>query len=111
MTAKLQDLILTKFKVKYNPRNVAGLLKNMRYTYRRTRFVSHHIDNVAELQEEWMNKEWTEIIRFAKEKGAMVLFGDEAIIGGVLFHILGLLKENNLLSKQVVNRSLIKSLA
>ena len=50
VTAKLQDLILTKFKVKYNPRNVAGLLKNMGFSYQRARFVSHHIDNVAELQ-------------------------------------------------------------
>ena len=109
-TAMIQDLILTKFKVKYSPRYIAELLKNMGFSYQRARFVSHHIDNVAELQEEWMNKEWTEIIRLAKEKGAMILFGDEAIIGGVLFHLLGLLKENNLLLKQAEDVSPIKSL-
>ncbi len=38
---------------------------------------SKHIDGVASEQEEWMQMIWPEIMRFAKEKGSMVLFGDE----------------------------------
>ena len=62
-TAMIQDLILTKFKVKYSPRYIAELLKNMGFSYQRARFVSHHIDDVAELRQEWINKEWPEIMR------------------------------------------------
>ena len=47
----IQDLILTKFKVKYSPRYIAELLKNMGFSYQRARFVSHHIDDVAELRQ------------------------------------------------------------
>ena len=50
-TAMIQDLILTKFKVKYSPRYIAELLKNMGFSYQRARFVSHHIDDVAELRQ------------------------------------------------------------
>lgn len=77
-SALIQDLILTRFKVAYSPHYVAELLKNLGYSYQKARFVSKHIDDVAPEQEEWMQKTWPEIMRLAKEKGAMVLFGDEA---------------------------------
>jgi len=77
-TALIQDLILTRFKVAYSPYYVAELLKNLGYSYQKARFVSKHIDDVASEQEEWMQKTWPSIMRLAKEKGSMVLFGDEA---------------------------------
>jgi transposase len=77
-TALIQDLILTRFGVKYSVHYVAELLKNMGFSYQKARFVSEHIDDVAAEQEEWMEKTWPEILELAKEKGAMILFGDEA---------------------------------
>lgn len=76
-TVLIQDLIQQRFGVTYNPHYVAELLKNMGFSYQRARFVSRHIDDVAQAQEEWMSQKWPEILRLAKEKGAMILFGDE----------------------------------
>ncbi len=77
-TALIQDLILTRFGQKYSVHYVAELLKNMGFSYQKARFVSEHIEDVAAEQEEWMEKTWPEILNLAKEKGAMILFGDEA---------------------------------
>ena len=78
-TALIQDLIQNRFGVEYNPHYVAELLKNMGFSYQRARFVSNHLDEgeVAKAQEQWMNKRWPALFRLAKEKRAMILFGDE----------------------------------
>lgn len=76
-TGLIQDLILTRFGVEYNPHYLAELLKNMGYSYQKARFVSDHLEDVAAEQREWMEKTWPEILRLAKEKGALLLFGDE----------------------------------
>lgn len=74
----LQDLILSQFGVEYTPQYIAQLLKNLGYSYQRAKFVSDHLEDVKPKQEKWMKEEWPEIMRLAKEKQAMVLFGDEA---------------------------------
>jgi transposase len=74
----IQDWIFNRFGVEYKPRYVAELLDKMGFSYQRARFVSDHLESVAAEQEEWMYKTWPEILRLAKEKGAMILFGDEA---------------------------------
>jgi len=76
-TGLIQDLVLTRFGVEYNPHYLAELLKNMGYSYQKARFVSDHLEDVAAEQKEWMEKTWPEILRLAKEKGALLLFGDE----------------------------------
>lgn len=76
-TCLIQDLILTRFGVEYNPHYVAELLKNMGYSYQKARFVSDHLEDVAQEREEWMNKKWPNLLCQAKERGALVLFGDE----------------------------------
>lgn len=76
-TSLIQDLILTRFGVEYSPHYLAELLKNMGYSYQKARFVSDHLDDVAAEQHEWMEKRWPEILRLAKEKEALLLFGDE----------------------------------
>jgi len=76
-TGLIQDLILTRFGVEYNPHYLAELLKNMGYSYQKARFVSDHLGDVAAEQKQWMEKTWPEILRLAKEKGALLLFGDE----------------------------------
>jgi len=77
-TILIQDWILNRFDVEYEPRYVAELLDKMGFSYQRGRFVSDHLGDVAAEQEEWMSKTWPEILRLAEEKGAMILFGDEA---------------------------------
>ncbi len=76
-TVLIQDLISEKYKVIYSSHYIAELLKNLGYSYQKARFVSNHIDDVAPEQKEWMET-WPEILRLAKEKDAMILFGDEA---------------------------------
>jgi transposase len=76
-TGLIQDLILTRYGVEYTPQYVAQLLKTMDYSYQKARFVSDHLEDVAEEQKVWMVKRWPEILRLAKAKGALLLFGDE----------------------------------
>ncbi len=77
-TVMIQDWIFNRFGVEYEPHYVAELLDKMKYSYQRGCFVSDHLGDVAEEQKEWMTKTWPEILRLAEEKGAMILFGDEA---------------------------------
>ena len=77
-TVLIQDLIYTRFGVEYNPHYVAELLKNMGFSWQKARFVSDHLDDVADAQQEWLEQRWPEIVRLAIKKGAMILFGDEA---------------------------------
>jgi transposase len=77
-TILIQDYILNRFGVEYAPRYVAELLDQMGFSYQRGRFVSDHLEDVTAEQEEWMTKTWPAILRLAEEKGAMILFGDEA---------------------------------
>ena len=51
---------------------------NMGFSYQKGRFVSDHLDDVAEAQQAWLTQTWPEIVNLAKKKGAMILFGDEA---------------------------------
>lgn len=76
-TILIQDLIKSKFGVEYNPHYIAELLHNLGFSYQKARFVSDHLDDVAERQQEWMAKMWPEILKLAQEKAALILFGDE----------------------------------
>ena len=77
-TVLIQDLIYTRFGVEYSPHYVAELLKNMGFSWQKAKFVSDHLDDVAETQQEWLTQRWPEIVQLATAKGAMILFGDEA---------------------------------
>jgi len=66
-TALIQDLILVRFGVEYNPHYLAELLKNMGYSYQKARFVSDHLDEVAQEREKWDTVTWPEIVRVAQE--------------------------------------------
>ena len=76
-TTLIQDLILTRFGVEYNPHYLAELLKTLGYSYQKARFVSDHLANVATEQQEWMTKQWPEILCAARARDAWLLFGDE----------------------------------
>jgi len=72
----IQDLIWKKFRVLYNRFYVCELLRNLGFSFQKARFVSDHLD--AEARQRWMEREWPEILKQAKQTGASLFFGDEA---------------------------------
>jgi transposase len=71
----IADLVLEKFKVVYNPRYVSALLKKMGLSYQKAGFESDHLDE--EKRKEWREVTWPAILKQAREKKAIILFGDE----------------------------------
>ena len=72
----LQDLIYRAFARLYNAHYVCALLRNLGFSYQKARFVSDHLD--AERRRTWLAVEWPAIVRLAQQRGALLLFGDEA---------------------------------
>jgi transposase len=75
-TPMIQDLIQRHFGVAYHPHYIATLLKNMGFSYQKARFVSDHLNEAKRL--EWRQSRWPKILRQAKQRRALLLFGDEA---------------------------------
>ena len=75
-TPMIQDLIQHRFGVVYHPHYIATLLKNMGFSYQKARFVSDHLSEAKRL--EWRQTRWPKILRQAKQRKALLLFGDEA---------------------------------
>jgi len=76
-SALIQDLILTHFRVEYCPHYVAELLKNLGYSYQKARFVSDHLEAVADERHTWLTETWPALLKLARQKHAAILFGDE----------------------------------
>ena len=72
----IQQLIKDRFGVVYNVFYIAELLKNLGFSYQKAAFVSDHLDAVA--RHRWQRRIWPEILRLARAKKALLLFGDEA---------------------------------
>jgi transposase len=72
----LQDLIQRHFGVEYHPHYICTLLHNLGFSYQKARFVSDHLDEVARL--EWCQSRWPTVLRQARQRKALLLFGDEA---------------------------------
>ena len=75
-TSLIQDLILRAFGRCYNVHYLSTLLKNLGFSYQKARFVSDHLDPVA--RERWLSVSWPSIVQEAKDRGALLLFADEA---------------------------------
>jgi len=75
-SAVIQDLIQREFGVLYNVHYLAGLLKNLGFSYQKARFVSDHLDE--DRRRHWRTLVWPAIVRDARRRGALLLFGDEA---------------------------------
>src|SRR5918992_3330443 len=75
-TPMLQDLIQRHFGVVYHPHYIATLLNNMGFSYPKARFVSDHLNEAKRLA--WRQTRWPKILRQAKQRTALLLFGDEA---------------------------------
>jgi transposase len=75
-TPMMQDLIQRHFGVVSHPHYIASLLKNMGFSYQKARFVSDHLSEAKRL--EWRQSRWPKILRQAKQRKALLFFGDEA---------------------------------
>jgi transposase len=71
----IQQLILREFGVLYNRHYVCELLHNLGFSFQKAKFVSDHLDEAS--RRKWREEVWPEILRLAREKDAMILFGDE----------------------------------
>jgi transposase len=74
-TPMMQDLIQTRFGVLYHPHYLATLLHNLGFSYQKARFISDHLNEAKRL--EWRQTQWPRILRQARQRKALLLFGDE----------------------------------
>ena len=72
----IQQLIYDRFGVLYNVFYIAQLLKNLGFSYQKAAFVSAHLDE--DKRHAWCTTTWPQLVRLAKERRALLLFGDEA---------------------------------
>lgn len=75
-TALIQDLIQREFQRHYNVHYLAVLLHNLGFSYKKGRFVSDHLDEARRRQ--WLTETWPAIVQDARQRGALLLFADEA---------------------------------
>jgi transposase len=71
----IQDLIQQRFGVEYHPQYICALLDTLGFSFQKARFVSDHLDEAARAA--WGATTWPTILQLAREKGALILFGDE----------------------------------
>lgn len=78
-TAMINQLIFLHFQVRYNERYLPRLLKKIGLSYQKAKFISSRLDEKSyhEKREEWLNNTLPAVLKKAKEKEAIVLFGDE----------------------------------
>ncbi len=72
----IQDLIERRFGVTYHPHSIATLLGHLGFSSQKARFVSDHLNEAKRLA--WRQREWPRILRQARQRKALLLFGDEA---------------------------------
>jgi transposase len=75
-TPMIQDLIQRRFGVAYHPHYVATLLHNLGFSSQKARLVSDHLNEAKRLA--WRHRAWPRILRQARQRKALLLFGDEA---------------------------------
>jgi transposase len=75
-TPMIQDLIQRRFGVAYHPHYICTLMDNLGFSYQKARFVSDHLNQAKRL--EWHQTRWPQILRKARQRKALLLFGDEA---------------------------------
>jgi transposase len=75
-TPMLHDLLQSRFSVSYHPHSLATWLHHLGFSYQKARFVSAHLNEAKRL--EWRRCQWPRIVRQARPRKALWLFGDEA---------------------------------
>ena len=72
----IQVLIEREFQVCYDRFYICELLRNLDYSFQKARFVSDHLDEAK--RQAWMTTDWPRILKQARRRKALILFGDEA---------------------------------
>ena len=73
----IAEVIWIEFKVIFNPRYLCRLLKKIGLSFQKGAFEADRTDDNEKKRKEWVGKTWPEILQKAKEKEAVILFGDE----------------------------------
>lgn len=71
----IQDWIERRFGVEYHPHYLCQLLRNLGFSFQKARFVSDHLNEAA--RRVWLAETWPAILRLARQRKALLLFGDE----------------------------------
>jgi transposase len=74
--AVIQDLVWREFGRLYNVQYLSALLRQLGFSYQKARYVSDHLDEAA--RQHWLTVTWPTIVAEARQRGAGLLFGDEA---------------------------------
>jgi transposase len=75
----IQWVIQEQFHIFYAVKYIPELLKQMRLSWQKVKFVSDHLDDENEKKRKiWQEQTWPSILKQAKELGAVIIFGDEA---------------------------------
>ncbi len=72
----IQVLLEREFGVRYDRFYVCELLRNLDYSFQKARFVSDHLDEAK--RQAWIQQEWPQILKQARRRKSLILFGDEA---------------------------------
>jgi transposase len=72
----IRVLIEREFGVLYNRFYVCELLRTLGYSFQKARFISDHLDEAQ--RQVWITQEWPHILKAARRKHGLILFGDEA---------------------------------
>ena len=72
----IQDVIYQRYGILYSVNYICQLLKNMGFSFQKAKFAADHKD--PEKREEWLKTTWPQILDLAKQRQALILFGDEA---------------------------------
>lgn len=72
----IQQLIKDRFGIVYSVFYIAELRKRLGFSYQKAAFVSDHLDEIA--RRRWRKHTWPQLVQVAREKKALLLFGDEA---------------------------------
>jgi transposase len=72
----IQQLIKERFGVFYSVFYIAELLRNLGFSYQKAAFVADHLNELE--RRRFCTQIWPEILRLARAKRALLLFGDEA---------------------------------
>jgi transposase len=78
-TVMITEWIWRRFGVRYNPRYLSRLLKQLGLSYQKARFISSRCDEPdhEQARQQWREKTWPRLLRQAKVTGAVILFVDE----------------------------------
>lgn len=75
-SALVQALIQREFNRVYSVHYLSELLRNLGFSYQKARFVSDHLDEAV--RQHWLTHTWPALLRAARQRGARLLFADEA---------------------------------